>query len=108
MIGESVVPDSLGNDVILSPSYGWLSADQYDEISDDRQYARFAFQYNIKGTDFDILVFPTENSVELMRDGYAVDTSGNEFEGESWYDDAYPLNEWKGFDLSMVNSGEDY
>lgn len=106
MIGAAVSPDDLGTAVIDSPRYGWLSVDDTDEIESD-QYARFAFQYKV-GDRFSAIVFPTENSVELMTDGgYSVDPDGNEFEGEGWFDDAYTLSDWEGFDLSMIHDEDD-
>lgn len=106
MIGEKIRPDDLGRDTILSPLYGWLNVDAVDEIMDDSD-ARFAFQYSLGNTDFDIIVFPTENSVELCYDSLAIDPSGDEFEGDNSYMDAFPLNDWEGFSLSMVHDEYD-
>lgn len=101
MVGADVRPDDLGDDVIDSPRYGWLSVDHTDEIADDPE-ARFVFQYTL-GSDFGILVVPSNNAVELMTDsGYAVDPSGETFEADTAVDGAFPLSDWRGFDLSMV------
>ena len=108
IVGANVRPDDLGDDVIDSPLYGWLSVDRADEIADDPE-ARFVFQYTI-GSGFSILVVPSDNAVELMTDdGYAVDPSGEIFEADTTIDGSFPLSDWKDFDLSMVNDeDEDY
>ena len=108
MMDANVRPDDLGDDVIDSPRYGWLSVDRTDEITDDPE-ARFVFQYTL-GSGFSILVVPSDNAVELMTDdGYAVDPSGEMFEADTTVDGSFPLSDWKDFDLSMVNDeDEDY
>lgn len=108
MMGANVRPDDLGDDVIDSPRYGWLSVDRTDEIADDPE-ARFVFQYTL-GSGFSILVVPSDNAVELMTDdGYAVDPSGEIFEADTTVDGSFQLSDWRDFDLSMVNDeDEDY
>lgn len=108
MIGADVRPDDLGDDVIDSPRYGWLSVDRTDEIADDPE-ARFVFQYSV-GDGFGALVVPSDNAVELMTEGgYAVDPSGETFEADTAVDGSFPLSDWEGFDLSMVHDeDEDY
>ena len=101
MIGSSVRPDDLGDDVILSPMYGWLSVDRADEAADDPD-ARFVFNYALDD-GFSLNVFPSDGKVNLIsEDGYSVSPDGEiiDYDEADLY--ASPLSDWRGFDLSMV------
>ena len=101
MIGSSVRPDDLGDDVILSPTYGWLSVDRADEAADDPD-ARFVFNYALDD-GFSLNVFPSDGKVNLIsEDGYSVSPDGEiiDYDEADLY--ASPLSDWRSFDLSMV------
>ena len=101
MIGSSVRPDDLGDDVILSPMYGWLSVDRADKAADDPD-ARFVFNYALDD-GFSLNVFPSDGKVNLIsEDGYSVSPDGEiiDYDEADLY--ASPLSDWRGFDLSMV------
>ena len=88
-------PDNLDGNVITSPVYGWLTIDQTDDIADDPD-ARFAFQYS--NSKFTIIVFPTDNSVELLNsDDEVVDpATGREvnYDVDDPIDGAFPMSAW--------------
>ena len=104
-------PDNLGNDVIISPMYGWLSLKDTDEIAEDVD-ARFAFQYS--NSKFTIIVFPTDGTVQLLNnDGMLIDPkNGRELTG--YNDDienpsvgAFPLSVWANARLRGIKSAKE-
>lgn len=82
-------------DVISSPYYGWLSADQVDEINEDPD-SRFAFQYS--NSKFTIYVIPTDNTVELLNDeGLTIDPATGrtvDYDVDTPQDGAFPMSAW--------------
>lgn len=96
------------DDVIISPSYGWLSIDRTDEIDDDPD-CRFAFKYS--NNKFTIEVYPTDETVTLLNeDGEPINPkNGRVLTGYS--DDisdpfvgAFPLSVWANAKLKGIKS----
>lgn len=107
MLGVSVRPDDYGEDVINSPIFGWLPVTAVEEIESDPD-ARFAFHYVLGDSDFEIDVYPSDNSVNLINeDGYSVDPTGRLLSSDDSVVTAFPLRRWKGFDLSMVEDDDE-
>ena len=107
MLGVSVIPDGPNNVMINSPMFGWLEISDTDEIAEDPD-ARFAFRYTLSDDDYEIEVYPSDNSVNLINeDGYSVDPSGRLISSDDADIVAFPLRRWKGFDLSMVEDDDD-
>lgn len=105
LLNLSVQIDDLGEDVICSPSYGWLTVNDTDEIKDDRD-SRFVFQYSAHNSigNFTISVIPSDNQIELMtEDGLAIDPSDcSMFEADCPQDGAFKISKWSKFDLSSI------
>lgn len=102
-----------GDLVINSPANGWVTVDQYELDQQDPETedpdARFGFEYYLGRTGYTITVYPTDNAVCLMTadGGLYIDTDGIQFTDDNGNIVAYPLSEWDGFNLSMVDDEGD-
>lgn len=103
-----LTPRDSGKDVIVSPSYGWLSVDRTDEIDDDPD-CRFAFEYS--NNKFTIEVYPTDETVTLLND-YGEPINPKNGRVLTGYNDdiadpfvgAFPLSVWANAKLRGIKS----